>query len=210
MSDNTSLIDRISYVNTYKAFNANNYRFYGSGSFNINIFGIRNKSRLVDSFDDYLCVAYCSEKGEKQLEIYPCTLDPGSYYLKNLMDAGGAAGIAPAQYKNLWVLGEFHNTPALIQVNNVTVYRDGNKDNKLDWNKNKTTTGIYGIFCHETFQKAEVATTVYNSSGGCVVPQKRGDMNRLIELCKKQVINRYGNMFTFTLFEEEEYLSLIN
>ena len=192
-------------IDTYKR---KGYLFFEKGYNNLNICAIRNKNRVANTFDDTLCILYrrpTTPVGKFEMVQFKCTVDPGSYYLKNLMDSGGAAGIKPGQYKKLWRLGYFHNYPALIQISAVEVFRDSNRDNILDYDESKTSVGNYGIFLHQHYQGVDTAKVVENSSAGCVVAEKISDFDKLISLCKLQSQSGQGDTFTFTLFDEADF-----
>jgi hypothetical protein len=77
---------------------------------------------------------------------WEATTEPGSFYTNNPMNRGGAARIKFDQYK-AWRVGPHKNQPkALVQVENVTVHRDFDRNgirtgDKLD-------IGIFGINQH--------------------------------------------------------------
>lgn len=199
------MIDKIKdYKQIYDLFKKYNYVFFNKKAYDLNIFAIRSKNRIADSFDDVLGCAYLDDSGKECLFKCWCTVDPGNYYLKNLMDSGGAAAIVPGQYKKVWQLGYFKGTHALMQIRPFHIFRDKNKDNILDFDKNTITSGIYGIFLHESFQKLEEAHNISNSSAGCVVPKIKKDYQNLIRLCYKQIYANLGDVFTFTLFDEDD------
>jgi hypothetical protein len=186
-----------------KAYVRKNYVFF-TGEFNLNIFGIRGKDRKVNEFDDFVGVAY-QEQGENKLFLAKATVDPGIPWLYNPMERRlGAAAIMEGQYRSLWRLGTFRNTPALLQINSVTCYRDNNRNSVFDYIHSNKSSGIYGIHLHEHFQIFEPARFVNASSAGCVVLASRAEHYKLIEFCEKQIKQRLGNTFTFTLFDERE------
>jgi len=193
----------ITYEKIKELYFINKYIFF-TGNFNLNLFAIRGKNRISNAFDDTLGVAY-QEGKENKIYLLPGTVDPGIPWLKNPMEPKlGAAAIKEGQYKKLWQLGRFRNTTALLQVSPVTCYRDNNKNDVFDFVQERTSTGLYGIFWHEHFQNLETAINVDKSSAGCVVPASRIAHYKVMDLCNKQILSRFGNTFTFTLFDERE------
>lgn len=181
----------------------NRYRFF-TGNYNLNIFAIRGKDRKVNAFDDTIGVAY-QEAGQDKIFLMAGTVDPGLPWLRKPMEPIlGTAAIKEGQYRSLWAYGRFRNTLALLQINPITCYRDNNKDDVFDYLPQRTSTGLYGIHFHEHFQRAETATVVDTSSAGCVVPASRLEYYRVMNLCSLQSRNRFGDTYTFTLFDERE------
>ena len=180
------------------------YAFF-SRPFSMNVFGVRSSNRIAGAFDDYLGVIYNTDLNEQELYVIACTLDAGAPWLLKPMDPGGAAGIVPGQYRNLWQLGTFKGTDALIQINPVKIYRDNNRDLTLDYSADRTTEGDYGIFLHEHFQFLEKAEEVKDSSAGCVVPERKSTHKKFINILKMQVTARLGNRYSFTVFDEKDF-----
>lgn len=176
------------------------YTFF-KGEYNLNIFGIRSSSKSGVRFDDLLGCAY--QHGGNNLFITAATLNPGVFYLQNLMDAGGAAIIKEGPYRGVFKLDWFRGTEALIQVRPFTVYRDKNLNQEVDIVPGSETTGLYGIFLHQHFQGVEEAKEIGKSSAGCVVPSTLSSYRGLMSLCKKQ-IPLWGNSFSFTVFTEKD------
>lgn len=181
-------------------FKRKGYAFF-KGDYNLNIFGIRKNSTSSVAFDDLLGCAY-QHNGEN-LFITSCTLNPGTFYLQNLMDSGGAAIIKENQYRGVFKLDYFKGTEALIQIKPFTVYRDKNLNKEVDIVRGTETTGLYGIFLHQHFQGVEEAKEIGKSSAGCIVPSRLSSYRGLMSLCKKQ-IPLWGNSFSFTVFTEED------
>lgn len=191
------------YQNLEKAAKIAGYVWF-RGLYNLNIIGVRSLSTSSADFDDLLFVAYEDYKGER-VDVFACTLTPGEYYLKNLMDSGGAAILCEGQYRGAWKLGWFHGTRALLQIKPVTVYRDKNLDTKVDIVPTSKTTGLYGLFLHEHFQRDETATKIGASSAGCIVPSSRMSMLKIINLCEEQRAKGFGNTFSITIYNESDF-----
>lgn len=183
-------------INEYKL---KGYMFFDQ-PYSMNIYAIRNRLQSPNKFNDILGVIYNNGLVTVNVQI-PATVDPGTHWLKNPMDKGGAAAIAPNQYRGLWQLGKFKGSDALIQIRPVKVYRDGNRDATFDYNPSSITEGMYGIFLHQHFQDMDIAFNIDTSSAGCVVPQRIVDWTYFFDIIKLQVRYKLGDTFTFTLFE---------
>lgn len=107
-----------------------------SKDYNINLVGIRSNNTVPNSFDD-LFTMFWKHSGLWTLRAFPCTTDPGSTWLLDKDGKGNSAGTAimkEGYYKDLWHLGLHQGKyEALKQCSPVTVIRDFNKDNILDF-----------------------------------------------------------------------------
>ena len=106
----------------YKWFEDNNNKGY-----DVNIVGVRNsetKGRVTNAFDDCITISYKIE-GEWQFYCFPCTTDPGSHWVENILNEKGVAILKPNQYRGSHKL-RLHQGKylALGQKKEVTVYRD--------------------------------------------------------------------------------------
>ena len=206
-------LEKLTYNNLENLANFYKYKWF-YGNFNLNIIGIRSNSNNSKEFDDFLYVAFEEyyNKNEKDNKFYKkkqylkfnCTLNPGKFYLNNLMDPGGAAIIFEGQHLGAWKLGSFYSTDALIQIKPIKIYRDKNKDDVIDLDSKNVTTGLYGIFVHEHFQTGDIAKEINKSSAGCIVLEKRSDFKVFIDTCKMQKSNSYGDTFSITIYNKEQ------
>jgi hypothetical protein len=98
------------------------------------------------------------------------TTEPGKKFTDTPMNVGGAARIAFGQYK-AWSMG-FHQGkklhPALVQVGNVRVFRDKNKDTKRTGDAVDIGSN-FGVNQHMAFNAAIVG----GWSAGCLVGQDK-------------------------------------
>jgi peptidoglycan hydrolase-like protein with peptidoglycan-binding domain len=128
---------------------------------------IRTDENLTNTFDDF-CVLIINYKIE-----YVCkaTTTAGDHYIFNPITSGGITGTAitrPQQiieahefttsknWSNLWL-----GMPYFKQIKPLDVYRDWNKDRKID--TLKKTFGIYGINLHQM----GLGNLINNWSAGC-------------------------------------------
>jgi hypothetical protein len=171
--------------------------------FELNIVGIRNTNHKPNSFDDTISIFYKREDGQWIINTCKATTDPGTYWLKTFMNPDGTAILKPGQYKNSHRIGIHRNKyQALVQQNPVTVLRDTNKDEQLDFNSTKEQTGIFGINIHRASVKG-ITRSVDKHSAGCQVLADVNDFNLLMQLAERHR-KWYGNNFTYTLIQEKE------
>ena len=156
------------------------------------IVGIRSDANNPDKFDDLIGLI---EKDN--LVLFSGTTNPGTHWLKNLLNPKGAALLKPNQYLNTWQL-DLHQGKylALCQRKPVTVYRDGNK-NGIAEETAVTDTGLFGINIHRANPSA-VSSIIDKWSAGCQVLNDPIDFNFLIKRCKESGLKE----FTYTLLKE--------
>ena len=179
------------------------YRIFSDKrNYNINIVAIRSKENIANTFNDSIHIFWTYNGITNHLQ-FPCTTDPGLFYLLNPLNPKGTAIIKEGQYPSVWQYG-FHKTyRALQQINPITLIRDFNRDNKLDYINGTIDTGIYGINCHRADPHTE-STKVDKWSAGCVVLQNPEDFDTFITIIKNS-IKYCGSKFTFTLLNEKDF-----
>jgi hypothetical protein len=178
------------------------YIWYDDGR--LNLIGIRSKNRRANKFDDWFTITFYLDKSYKTY-LYPCTTDPGSYWLNNLLNPRGCAILVPGQYKDVYSLALHRNKyEALCQrLGSVKVYRDKNKDNQLDIDKNTIQEGMFGINIHHASLKG-ITEWVDMYSAGCQVFQNIDDFYHARNLWRTSS-KIFGNCFTYTLLQEEDF-----
>lgn len=134
------------------------------------------------------------EKLAKLAASWPCTTEPGDYYVEHRINNGGAAYIAPGQYK-AWQVGSHRgNHEALIQTGGVvTVTRDDNEDFSRDGDKRYT--GWFGINQHGPGSSSEY---VGRNSAGCLVARSMEEHREFMKLVKTFPGYLANNRFVFT------------
>jgi len=188
----------------YKYFHDNLNKGY-----DVNIIGVRNsktKGRVTNAFDDTLTISYKIE-GEWQYHEFNCTTDPGSHWVKNLLNEKGVAILKPNQYRGSHKL-DLHQGKylALRQKSNVTVYRDNDRDNNYDLNESKTDTGIFGINIHRaTGKSGGKSIRVDKWSAGCQVIADNDDWHNFLDICQN-AREIHGNSFSYTLIESKDII----
>lgn len=103
-------------------------------NYNLNLVGIRHNSTTPNAFDDLMCV-FWKFNGNWTFRVFPCTTDPGSYWLQNPSNVEGTGILKEMYHKAAWKIGMHQGKyKALVQNAAVTCIRDFDKDNVLDFN----------------------------------------------------------------------------
>ncbi len=188
-----------------KLFKLYGYSYFTNGDYNLNIIGIRN---LIDgtahknTFNDALLLLY-KINGQWIKEIYRYTTDPGQTTLNAPSNSKGTAILVPGQYKGVYKI-DLHNGKykALCQRNgNVAVYRDNNKDARLNFDPTTIDVGMFGINIHRAKDNA-VTELINGYSAGCQVLKDSNDFNHFMQILEKSS-KKYGNKFTYTLITSD-------
>lgn len=183
------------------------YPLYTNGDYNLNIFGIRDNEEVADTFNDLICLLYKVD-GKWVLKKYPATTDPGLYYRKKLLNPNGTAILQDGYYKSTWQLGLHRGKyTALVQRRPVKLWRDGNKDNKLD-RKGKTYEELAGINIHHAAVTGTSASNIGPYSAGCQVIATIADWNEFIGIVLKSS-TIYGKTFSYALFTESQFFNKV-
>ena len=129
--------------------------------------------RLAKDFDNKfsdVCVRFNRTVADM---ILPCSTRAGNFYVYNPITTGGITGTAVAieqqvlnshkfitsgNWKSLWL-----GAPYFYQNGAIEIYRDGNKDTKID--KSIKQKGLYGI----NFHRGGIGSLIDNWSAGCLV-----------------------------------------
>jgi hypothetical protein len=196
------ITDAISLALWLRAMKRNGYKVFEGGAkpFNLNIVGFRSEEVKLDKFNDWISVVY-RKGGQWAYQSWRVTTLPGKHYLiSELLNAKGCAILAPGQYLGAYQIGKHRGMDALVQVKDVSVYRDGDKDSVIDYRQGDIQTGLFGINIHRGGFFSQV---VGKHSAGCQVFQRSNDFAAFMNLCKMAAIY-WGNSFTYTLLEEKD------
>lgn len=181
-------------------FKKNGYKI-NDRPYELNIVGIRSAITRPNRFDDEIHVFFKTSGLNWEYHRFKATTDPGTYWLKHPMNLSGTAILAEGQYRNAYKLGLHRGKYlALVQIGRVTVIRDFNRNNKLDFFNGTKRNGYYGINIH----RASITGTtksVDKYSAGCQVFSNISDFNNFLTMCKKHR-SLYGNKFTYTLIDQ--------
>jgi hypothetical protein len=159
----------------------------------------------VGANTQYALDEYNKWVGKHRMKSYTITTDPGTYYLEHPVTSLGSAVLKPGQYLNAWKLGyhkQSQDHPALVQIGNVTVYRDNDKDNVAEESKT-TETGLFGINIHGA-NKNGITSSIGKWSAGCQVFCEWTKKEEFLKICKMYE-KANGNKFTYTLLQEKDF-----
>ncbi|AFZ27993.1 hypothetical protein Cylst_6020 [Cylindrospermum stagnale PCC 7417] len=141
-------------------------------------------SDTPNQFNDQRIVIEVVDGTPKMVNSWQATTEPGRYYTYNPMNPKGAARIQFGQYK-AWAVGT-HGTAepheALVQVGEITVCRDFNKDfkrtgDKLDKGDNFYVNQHYGF----DFPQNDIRL----ASAGCLVGRRREGHREFMAIIKQ-------------------------
>ena len=189
----------ITFESVYNAMQNKGYEVFETDTkpYNLNIIGIRNNNRAPNFFDDTIVVMW-KYKGQWNFNQYQATTDPGLYYLNHSLSPGGTAILKEGQYLHCYCLGLHRGQyKALVQFMPVTIIRDFNKDNYLDFSTGKEDTGIFGINIHRANLTGKTIN-VNQWSAGCQVFADSNQFSEFITLCEKAE-KYWGKTFSYTL-----------
>lgn len=177
------------------------YAVFDTGDYNLNLLGIRKNNYVSNIFDDTFIILF-KYKGTWMIYPFPCSTDPGIYYMENGLNKGTAI-LKPGQYRGAYKLGLHKGLyEALVQVKPVTVYRDANKDRYMDYTNPET--GMFGINIHRARENGK-SVQVDKWSAGCTVIPDSKDFDYLLSVVRKSLqTGKYGSSFTYTLLEEKD------
>jgi hypothetical protein len=173
---------------------------FEDGQYNLNLVGVRSKSKYANSFNDVMYCFYKDSDDKWVLHSWTVTTDPGLYWLKNPGRVVGTAILAPGQYRAAYTLGLHRGDyPALVQCKPVTLFRDSNKDEVLDF-VNPVDGQMTGINIHRA-NPSRKSSVVDKWSAGCQVFADPREFDTLMSLYKKAAAI-WGAKITYTLLEE--------
>ncbi len=200
-----SFISKITGTNIKSIFAQKGYKFDGrTKDYVVNIVGVRTSDSATNVFNDFLWLGYWY-RGHLVEKVYNITTDPGGYWLSQQpLNSAGTAILVPGQYADKYTIrkhrGEYD---ALCQKwdTTVRVYRDNDKDGKLDFDAKIGTAG--GINIHRA-SKVDKLYKVDSHSAGCQVFQDPRDFNEFMSVCYKHR-DHFENEFTYTLLTERDF-----
>ena len=130
---------------------------------------LRMDGVFTDKFSDFVCVWY---RGSV-VQLAVATTKPGKYWVSNPLTVGGITGTGCQKEGQTKDSHKYESTGKskwgskagyFIQVKSVIVYRDGNKDNKLDKNITQVAPTSFGFFFHAMGR----GFSIWNWSAGCM------------------------------------------
>ena len=201
----TALYNKVLNYNFENLFKNKGYAYFTNGAYNINIIGVRASGAVItNSFDDILLIIYKTPTGTWNRQLYQITTDPGQFYMNKPCNSKGTAILVPGQYRGAYKIGLHRGKyKALCQNKPVKVYRDNNKDSVYDYDPNKLDEGMFGINIHKA---GTLSKRVDTWSAGCQVFASETEFKSFMNFCQKQIDNKKGETFTYTLFREEDLI----
>lgn len=130
------------------------------------------------------------------LGVWSATTEPGRWYTQKPMNRKGAARIAFGQYK-AWAVGTHGNSEsheALVQVGEVVVYRDANKDGLRTGDR--IDRGLFGINQHWGYDLPP--ENIGLASAGCLVGRTRQGHKEFMNIIKSDPRYKSDRQFIFT------------
>jgi len=160
-----------------------------------NIIGVRSAQTGANSFDDEIHLVWKSNGW--QHNTYPCTCDPGTYWLENPTNVEGTAILMPGQYPVYkWDLHRGKYETLCQRAGTVKVWRDADKDNVLD-HEGDPNEGWFGINIHHA---GTDSTRVDKWSAGCQVFKRLADWEEAVRIWK----GTGAETFTYTLIDDKD------
>ena len=179
----------------------------GNKGYDVNIVGVRNsetKGRVTNAFDDCITISYKID-GEWKFHCFPCTTDPGTHWVENILNDRGVAILKPGQYRGSHKL-RLHQGKylALGQKKPMKIYRDANLDGKYDLIEESVREELIGINIHRaTSRSGGKSTRVDKWSAGCQVIADNDDWHEFLDICQA-AREIHGNSFSYTLIESKD------
>ena len=183
------------------------YRYFRSGDYNLNIIGVRNSEtagRVTNAFDDCMTLSYKVDN-EWKFHCFKCTTDPGTHWVKNILNERGVAILKPGQYRGAHKIRKHQGKyDVLGQQKPMKIYRDANLDGKYDLIEESVREELIGINIHRaTAKSGGKSTRVDKWSAGCQVIGSNDDWAVFMKICY-QARDLWGNSFTYTLIESKD------
>ena len=145
---------------------------------------------------------YKTPNGSWTRQVYQITTDPGQSYMVKPCSSKGTAILVPGQYRGAYKIGLHKGKyKALCQNKPVKVYRDSNKNTVYDYDPNTLDEGMFGINIHKA---GKFSKRVDTWSAGCQVFASETEFKSFMNFCQKQIDNKKGETFTYTLLREED------
>lgn len=170
----------------------NEFRRLGYAWPTLHLIGVRSAANEKNKFDDNIYLV----NGPIMFR-YTGTTNPGTHWLKNLLNPKGTAVLKPGQYLDSWKLGLHQGKyKALVQAKPITVYRDADKDDLAE-EQGKEDKGMFGINIHRANPSA-ISSIIDKWSAGCQVLNNPKEFDSLLAACEKSG----KEFFTYTLLRE--------
>lgn len=172
--------------------------------FDLNLVGIRAIPGKADAFDDRLYVAWMDDFGPR-LQVMPCTLDPGSAWQRDPLNANGSPIVGPGQHRGCYTPGLHKKDPnhrCLVQTKDVTGWRDRDLNGVPDRRGPQVKIpGGSGLQIHRCRSDNSLPRSVGLYSDGCCALVYAADLDYLMALVDTQAARGLGMAVTLTVLE---------
>ena len=148
-------------------------------------------------FNDLRCLIRVVDGVPRIAGAWEATTEPSRRWTQQPMNPKGAARIAFGQYK-AWAVGLHHDHEALVQVADIAVFRDANKDYLRDGDEKDV--GLFGVNQHWGYDLP--SNDLGNSSAGCLVGRSTAghrEFMRLVRSDKRYLVAGGGYRFLTTV-----------
>lgn len=126
--------------------------------------------------------------------IWEATTEPGTYWVNNPMNPKGAARIQFNQFK-AWRVGTHKDQfPALVQVDNITVHRDFDRNGSRTGDKLDTGSD-FGVNQHHA--KDAPRHDIGRWSAGCLVGRSKAEHDQFMEIIMQDRRYKLSNQYVF-------------
>ena len=206
MQDNIDMM--VNKVRT--VYDKKNYVFVDDMIYYPNIIAIRSSNVNSNEFNDIGICIYKNIYKKWCIDYFEMTTDPGIYYRKNILNIAGTGIIASQQIIKGFRIGKHKGKLALVQNKPFFVYRDKNKDEKLDFNN----VVLAGVECGFNFHRAndliDIKNKVGRSSAGCQVVMRKSKFQLIMDICL--LSKKYNGItaFNYVLVEENEFNGMLS
>ena len=179
------------------------FTIFEDGNYDLNIVGFRKLGDPdgFNQFNDRITISY--KLNQKWIvEEGAATTDAGRYWLTKPDYKACAIMYHPQQARGAYKIGLHKGKyEALRQIQPMKFWRDGNKDEHLDYSGHVYKDLIY-MNIHKSSSREHGSLYVDKWSAGCQVWQNSKDHERMVELCYKQIESLGYRTFTYTLLAE--------
>jgi len=187
------------------------YPFY-TKPFDVNIIGIRMKDQDFKKFADLFLLVYTDHLNYNHVEKAIGTTVPGIIYHSNYSNPEGLGIIVPGHYKAVWEKGKHKGREALTQCGNFNVYRDKNKDGKIDKNVVVVAGPDKRFDLHDahssTFPDKIFLENIGGFSEGCQVLANKVKYRMWYEIISYSMkLLKYFKV-SYTLLEEDDFITM--
>ena len=142
--------------------------------------------------------------GKWTYDWFSITTDPSDLNLIKPINSKGCAILKEGQFRDAFKVGKHKGDyPALVQVKPLPLYRDNNRDNKLDLS-GRISYEMAGINIHRA-SKWKIIRTIGLYSAGCQVFESVRDYEDKFMPLVNKAKDLYGNSFTYTLTNIKEF-----